>query len=82
MKDWTISWILFWIILSEIMIRKNSIMAKINESKTNNSNMKVQRVHEFTKYERDYLIEIAHKCKQDNHYKIIIKETCVKTKRI
>ena len=29
--EWTISWILFGIILSEIMIEKNSIMAEINE---------------------------------------------------
>ena len=77
MKEWTISWILFGIILSDIMIGKNSIMAEINESKINN-NIKVQRVHKCTKYERDQLIVIAHKCKQDNHCKKIYKETCVK----
>ena len=75
MKEWTISWIHFWIILSEIMIGENSIMAEIKESKTINSNIKVQRVHEFTKYEKDQVIEIAHKC---NHCRIINKETCVK----
>ena len=69
-------------ILSEIMIGKNSIMAKINESKIISKNIKVQRVHESTKYERDQLIEIAHKCKQDNHYKIINKETLCQNKRI
>ena len=53
-------------------------MAEINESKTINSNIKAQRVHEFTKYEKDQLIEIAHKCKLDNCYKIINKKTCVK----
>ena len=30
------------------------------------------------KYEREELIGIAHKCKQDNQYKILNKETCVK----
>ena len=64
MKEWTISWILFWIILSEIMIGKNSIMAELNESKINNNNIKVQRVHECTKYERDQLIEIAKNANQ------------------
>ena len=79
MKEWTISWILlFWIILSEIMIGKKSIVEEIKESKIISNNINVQKVHECTKYERDQLIEIAHKCKQDNQYKIIHKEACVK----
>ena len=53
-------------------------MAEINESKISHNNIKVKRVHECTKYERDQLIEIAHKCKQDNCCKIINKEPCVK----
>ena len=78
MKEWTISWIPFWTILSEIMTGKNSIMAEINESKSNKNNIKVQRVHECIKYERDQLIEIALKCKQDSCCKIINKVICVK----
>ena len=79
MKECTISWILlFCIILSEIMIGKNSIMEEIKESKIISNNINVQKVYECIKYERDQLIEIAHKCKQDNQYKIINKETCVK----
>ena len=46
--------------------------------KITNSNIKVQRVHECIRYERDQLIEIALKCKYDNCYKIINKDICVK----
>ena len=38
----------------------------------------MQRVHECIRYERGQLIEIAIKCKYDNHYKIINKDICVK----
>ena len=75
---WTVSWLFSWTvldILSQIMIRKEdkigkyitkSTMVEINELKITNSNIKVQRVHECIRYERDQLIEIALKCKYDN----------------
>ena len=53
-------------------------MEEIRESKTISNNTNGQRVHECIKYERDELIGIAHKCKQDNRYKILNKKTCVK----
>ena len=80
----------FWTILdilSQTMIGKEekigkyttkSIMVEIDESNISNNNIKVQRVHECIKYERDKLIEIVLKCKHDNCYKIINKDTCVK----
>ena len=66
MKEWTTLRILSWITLFIITIGKNSIMKEIRESKTISSNTNGQRVHECIKYERDELIGIAHKCKQDN----------------
>ena len=53
-------------------------MVEINEPKIRNNNIKVQRVHECIKYEKDQLIEIMLKCKQDNQFKIINKDICVK----
>ena len=66
MKEWTTLRILSWITLFVFIIGKNSIMEEIRESKTISNNTNGQRVHEYIKYERDELIGIAHKCKQDN----------------
>ena len=83
MKEWAILWLFSWTILdilSQIMFGKEekigkyitkSTMVEINEPKITNSNIKVQRVHECIRYERDRLIEIALKCKYENCYKII-----------
>ena len=52
-------------------------MVEINEPRFRNNNIKVQRICECIKYERDELIEIALRCQHDNHYKIIKKDICV-----
>ena len=83
----------FWTILdiqSKTMIGKEkkigkyttkSIMLEIDEQNISNNDIKVQRVHECIKYERDQLTEIVLKCKHDNCCKIINnKDTCVKIK--
>ena len=64
--EWTTLRILSWITLFVIIIGNNSIMEERRESKTISSNTNSHRNHECIKYEREELIGIAHKCKQDN----------------
>ena len=78
MKEWTTLRIFSWIMLFVIIIGKNSVMEETRELKTISSNTTGHRIHECIKYEREELIGIAHKCKQDNHYKILNKEACIK----
>ena len=66
MKVWTTLRIFSWITLFVIIIGKNSIMEETREFKTISSNTTSHGIHECIKYEREELIGIAHKCKQDN----------------
>ena len=74
-----ITWKIFsWIIVFVINIGKNTNMEETSELKIISSNTNSDGIHECIKYERDELIGIANKCKQDSQYKILNKETCVK----
>ena len=74
-----ITWEIFsWIIVFVINIGKNTTMEETSELKIISSNTNSDRIHECIKYEREELIGIANKCKQDNRYKILNKETGVK----
>ena len=61
-----------------INIGKNINMEETSELKIISSNSNSDGIHECIKYEREELIGIASKCEQDNRYKILNKETCVK----
>ena len=74
-----ITWKIFsWIIVFVINIGKNTTMEETSELKIISSNTNSDRIHECIKYEREELIGIANKSKQDNQYKILNKETCIK----
>ena len=75
---WTTLKILSSITVFVIIIGKNSTMEETSELQITSSNTNSHRIHECIKYEREKLIGIALKCKQDNWYKILNKETCVK----
>ena len=59
-------------------IGKNTNMEETSELKIISSNTNIDAINECIKYEREELIGIANKCKQDNRCKILNKETCVK----
>ena len=63
-------------------IGKNTNMEETSELKIISSNTTIDGIHECIKYEREEMIGIANKCKQDNRYKILNKETCVKIKKL
>ena len=67
-----ITWKIFsWIIVFVINIGKNTTMEETSELKIISSNTTSDRIHECIKYEREELIGIANKCKQDNRYTIL-----------
>ena len=53
-------------------------MEESSEFKMISSNINRDGNHECIKYEREELIGIASKCRQDNRYRILNRETCVK----
>ena len=74
-----ITWKIFsWIIVFVMNIGKNTNMEETSELKIISSNTNTDGINECIKYEREELIGIANKCKQENRYKILNKETCVK----
>ena len=77
-----ITWKIFsWIIVFVMNIGKNTNMEGTSQLKIISSNTNIDGINECIKYEREELIGIANKCKQDNRYKILNKETCVKIRK-